>query len=69
MRQHSSQHNIYSNHSLDLRNLKASDLDSTEPFCDDLKEVGTGHVREGFILDVVIPAEVPPPLCGWAVSR
>lgn len=47
MRQYSSQHNIYLNHSLDVRNLQALDLDSTEPSCDDLKEVGTGCVARG----------------------
>lgn len=33
--------------SLSVRNLQASDLDSTEPFCDDLKEVGTGCAGRG----------------------
>lgn len=30
-----------------VRNLQASDLDSTEPFCDDLKEEGSGCEGRG----------------------
>lgn len=43
MRQYSTQHCIY----LDVGNVQAPDLDFTEPFCDDLKEVDTGCVGRG----------------------